>query len=72
MGEGEVQTTFLVGNPEEKRQLGRPRRRGEDNTKMNLQEIGCGCMDWIDVPQNGDGWRTFVNVGMECSTELVS
>ena len=37
--------------------LGRPRRRWEDNIKMNLQEVGCGSMDWIDLAQDGDRWR---------------
>jgi hypothetical protein len=39
----------LVEKPEGKRPLGRPRRRREDNIKMDLQEVGCGCMDWIDL-----------------------
>jgi len=42
----------LVGKPEGKRPLGRPRLRWEDNIKMDLQEMGCGCMDWIDVAQD--------------------
>jgi hypothetical protein len=44
----------LVGNPEEKRPLGRPRLRWEDNIKMHLQEVGCGAMDWIEVAQDRD------------------
>ena len=39
----------LVGKPEGRRPLGRPRRRWEDNIKMDLQEVGCGCMDWIEL-----------------------
>ena len=67
MGEGEVYARFLVGKPEGKRPLGRPRHRGEDNIKMNLQEIGCGSMEWIELPQNRDGWRNVVNAGMKDS-----
>ena len=42
----------LVGKPEGRRPLGRPRRRWEDNIKMDLQEVGCGCMNWIEVAQD--------------------
>jgi hypothetical protein len=45
----------LVGKPEGKRPLGRPWRRREDNIKMDLQEVGCGCMDWIDLIRIGTG-----------------
>ena len=54
----------LVGKPEGNRPLGRPRRRWEDNTKMDLQEVGCGCMDWIDLAQVRDGWRALVTAVM--------
>ena len=47
-----------------KRPLGRPRHRWEDNIKIDLQEVGCGGMDWIDVAQNKDRWRTLVNAVM--------
>ena len=47
MGEGRVVYRVLVGKPEERRPIGRPRRRWEDNIKMDLQEVGCGGMDWI-------------------------
>ena len=47
--------------PEGKRPLGRPRRRWEDNIKMNLQEVGCEDMDWIDLAQDRDRWQAFVN-----------
>jgi hypothetical protein len=51
----------LVGKPEGKRPLGRPRRRWEDNIKMDLQEVGYGGMDWFELAQDGDRSRTFVN-----------
>jgi hypothetical protein len=51
----------LVGKPEEKRPLGRPRRRREDNIKMDLQEVGCEGLDLIDVAQDRDRWRALVN-----------
>jgi hypothetical protein len=47
---------FSVGNPEGKRPLGRPRHRWEDNIKMDLQEVGCEDMDWIDLVQNRKSW----------------
>ena len=54
----------LVGKPEGKRPLGRPRRRWEDNIKMDLQEVGCGGMDWIGLVQDRDRWWAFVNAVM--------
>ena len=54
----------LVGKPEGTRQLGRPRRRWEDNTKMELQGVGCGGMDWIELAQDRDRWRAIVNAVM--------
>ena len=48
-------------NPGGKRPLGRPRRRWEDNIKMDLQERGCGGMDWIELVQDRDRWRARVN-----------
>ena len=53
-----------VGKPEEKRPLGRPRRRGEDNIKMNLPEVGYGGIDWIGLAQDMDSWRALVNAVM--------
>jgi hypothetical protein len=55
----------LVGKPEGKRALGRRRRRWEDNIKMDLQEIGCGVMDWIELAQDRDRWWALVNVVMK-------
>ena len=50
----------LVGKPEGKRPLGRPRRRWEDNIKMNLEEVGRGCGDWMELAEDMDGWRALV------------
>jgi len=54
----------LVGKPRGKRPLGRPRSRWEDNIKMDLQEVGCGVMDWIKLAQDRDRWRALVNAVM--------
>ena len=54
----------LVGKPEEKRPLGRPKQRWEDTIKMDLQEVGCGCVDWIDLAQDRDRWRALMNAVM--------
>jgi hypothetical protein len=51
----------LVGKPEGKRPLGRPRRRWEDNVRMDLQEVGCGCEDWIGLALDSDRWRALVS-----------
>ena len=59
----EVSRVF-VGKPEGKTPLGRPRRRWEDNIKMDLQEVGCGSMDWIELAQDRDRWRGIVNAVM--------
>jgi hypothetical protein len=50
----------LVGKPEGKRPFGKPRRKWGDNIKMDLQEVGCGGTDWIEVAQDSDRWRTLV------------
>jgi len=51
----------LAGKPEEKRPLGRPRRSWDDNIKMDLQEVGGGGMDWIDLTEDRDRWRALMN-----------
>jgi hypothetical protein len=50
-----------MGKPEGKRPLGRSRRRWEDNIKVDLQEVRCEGMDWIDVAQDRESWRTILN-----------
>jgi hypothetical protein len=64
MGEERGVYRVLVGKPEGKRPLGRPRRRWVDNIRMDLQEVECGYMDWIGLSQDRDGWRTFVSAIM--------
>jgi len=54
----------LMGKPEGKRPLGRPRCRWEDNIKMDLQRVGCGGIDWIELVQDMDKWRALVNAVM--------
>ena len=61
MGERRGLYRVLVGKPEGKRQLGRPRRRWENNIKVDLQEVGCGGMDCIDVVQDRNRWRALLN-----------
>ena len=64
MGERRGVYRVLVGKPEGKRPLGRPRCRWEDNIKMDLQDVGCGVTDWIDLAEDKDRWRTLVNAVM--------
>jgi hypothetical protein len=63
MGEKRSACRLLVGNPEGKRPLGRPRCRWVD-IKMDLLEIGWGGVDWVSLAQDGDKWRAFVNAVM--------
>ena len=60
-GRGEVCT---VGKPEGRRPFGRPRLRWEDNIKLDLHEVRCGDMDWIDLAEDSDRWRTLVSAVM--------
>ena len=64
MGEKRGVYRFLLGKPEERRPLGRPRRRWMDNIRMDLQEVGCGYMDWNGLDQDRDRWRTLVSAVM--------
>jgi len=64
MGERRGVYRALVGKPERKRSPGRPRHRWEDDINMDLQEVGCGSMDWIELAQDRDRWWTLVNVVM--------
>jgi hypothetical protein len=64
MGERRGVYSILVGKPEGKRPLGRLMRRWEDNIKMDLQEVGFGAMDWIELAQDRDSWRALVNAIM--------
>ena len=64
MGEERGAYRVLVWKPEEKRPLRRPRRRWVDNIRMDLQEVGCGYMDWIGLAQDRDRWRTLVSAVM--------
>ena len=61
MGEGRGVHSVLVGEPEGKRPLGRPRSRWEDNIKMDLQEVGGSCEDWMEFAQDRDRWRALVS-----------
>jgi hypothetical protein len=63
-GGGEVRRGFRWGNLRGKRPLGRPRNRWVDTIKMDLQEVGCGSIDWIDLAQVRDRWRTLVTTVM--------
>jgi hypothetical protein len=64
MGERVCVFRVLVGKPEGKRPRGRPSLRWEDSIKMDLQEVGCWGMDWIELAQDRDRWRELVNAVM--------
>ena len=64
MGEERGVYRFLVGKPEGRIPLMRPRRRWVDNIRMDLQKVGCGYMDWIGLAQDRDRWRTLVSAVM--------
>jgi hypothetical protein len=62
VGEGRDVYRVLVGKPEGRRPLGRPRRSWEDNIRMDLGEVGCGCVDWMELAQDRDRWRAVMNL----------
>jgi hypothetical protein len=64
MGEGRGMHRVLVGKPEGRRPLGRPIRRWEDNIKMDFQEVGEGCGEWMEQAQDRDRWRALVSTIM--------
>jgi hypothetical protein len=64
LGEGRGVYRVLVGHPEGKKLLGRPRHSWEDTSKMDSQEMGCGGVDWIELAQHRDRWRPLANAIM--------
>ena len=64
IGEGRGVYRVLVGKPEGRSPLGRPSRRWEDNIRMDLREVGCGCVDWMELAQDRDRWRALVSAVM--------
>jgi hypothetical protein len=64
MGERRGEYRALVGKPEGRRPLGRPRRKWENNIKMDLREVGWDGVDWIDLAEDRDRWRALVNAVM--------
>jgi hypothetical protein len=70
LGEERGVYRVLVGKPEGKRSLGRPRRRWEDNIRMDLQEVGCGGMDWIGLAQDRDRIASNCECGNETSGSI--
>ena len=65
-------SNVLVGKPERKRPLGRPRRRWEDNIKMDLREVGCDPRDWIAVAEDRDQWRAYVRAAFTAVGQAVA
>ena len=64
MGERRGVYEVLVGKPEERRSLGRPRYRWQDNIKMDLLEVGCRGMDWMELAKDRDSWRALASTVM--------
>jgi hypothetical protein len=64
MGKGRGVYNVLVGYPEGKKPMGGPRHRWEDNIKVDLQEVECGDMDWVELTQDRDRWRALVDAVM--------
>jgi hypothetical protein len=64
MGEGRGVYRVLIRKPEGRRPLGRPRHRWENNITMDLREVGCGCVDCMELDQDRDRWRAFVSAAM--------
>ena len=64
MGEGRVVYRVLVEKPEGRRPLGRSRRRWEVNIRMDFREVGCGCVEWMELAQDRDRWRALVSAVM--------
>ena len=64
MEEGRGVHRDLVGKPDRRRPLGRPRHRWEDNIRMDLREVGCGCVDWMELAQDRDRWSALVSAVM--------
>ena len=67
-----VEERVLMGKPEGKRPLGRPRPRWEDNIKMDFQEVGCWVVDWTELALDRDRWRALVNALMNLGVTLSS
>jgi hypothetical protein len=64
MGDGRGVYRLLVGKPERKSPLGEPRRRWEDNIKIDLQEMECGCVYWVGLAHDRDRWRALVSASI--------
>jgi hypothetical protein len=64
MGEGRGVDRVLVGKPKGRRPLGRPSHRWEDNIRIDLREVGCGCVDWMELTQDRDRWSALVSAVM--------